>query len=290
MSIEGVWLPVITPFLNDEVDYNSYSNMIEFYISKGITGIIANGTTGESPVLSGFEFEELAHKTVELVNHRIPVYYGLGGNCTKEVVDQLKIVEKAKVDGILSVSPYYNRPDQRGIFEHFKKISESTSLPVILYNIPYRTGRNMENDTILNLAELKNIIGIKDSCGIANQSIDLLASKPEGFSVFTGEDILFLTNLVHGGDGGILASAHLFTEKFMDIFRFMKENKYKSALDEWKPLIKIIQLLFKEPNPAPLKYLLHQQNLIKSDEIRLPLVGISEGLKKELDEEIKSRR
>jgi 4-hydroxy-tetrahydrodipicolinate synthase len=193
-------------------------------------------------------------------------------------------VEKANVDGILSVSPYYNRPDQRGIFEHFKKISESTSLPVILYNIPYRTGRNMENDTILKLAELKNIVGIKDSCGIANQTIDLLASKPEGFSVFTGEDILFLTNLVHGGDGGILASAHLYTEKFMNIFRFMKENKCQSALDEWKPLIKIIQLLFKEPNPAPLKYLLQQQNLITSDEVRLPLVGISEGLKKELDE------
>lgn len=289
MNIAGVWLPVITPFLNDEVDYDSYHKLIEYYIEKGITGIIANGTTGESPVLSGTEFEELAHKTVELVNHRIPVYYGLGGNCTKEVVHQLKIVEKANVDGILSVSPYYNRPDQRGIYEHFKKISESTSLPIILYNIPYRTGRNMENETTLRLAELKNIVGIKDSCGIANQSIDLLATKPDGFSVFTGEDIMFLTNLVHGGDGGILASAHVYTEKFLNIFRYMKGNNYKTALNEWTLLVRIIQLLFKEPNPAPLKYILQRQNLIRSGAVRLPLVGISEGLKKELDEILKEK-
>jgi 4-hydroxy-tetrahydrodipicolinate synthase len=284
MNIDGVWLPVITPFRNDEIDYISYKNLIDNYIQKGINGIIANGTTGESPVLSEHEFEELAYKTAEYVNNRIPVYYGVGGYNTKKLTEQINIIEKANVQGILSVSPFYNRPDQRGIFEHFKKLSESTTLPVILYNIPYRTGRNMENETILKLAELKNIVGIKDSCGNINQTIELLGSKPNGFSVFTGEDILFYTCLAHGANGGILASAHVQTEKFIQVYELMKENDHLTALHTWNMITPIIPLLFKEPNPAPLKYILHKQKLIKSGEIRLPLLEITESLKKQIDQ------
>lgn len=284
MSIDGVWLPIITPFKNDEVDYISYKNLIEYYVQKGLSGIIANGTTGESPVLSEYEFEELAYKTVEYVNNRIPVYYGHGGNCTKKITEQIKILEKCHVQGILSVSPYYNRPDQRGIYEHFKKLSESTSLPIILYNIPYRTGRNIENETILKLAELKNIVGIKDSCGNLHQTIELLAARPSGFSILTGEDILFYTCLAHGANGGILASAHIHTEKFILIYQLMQENNHVAALKEWNQLSAIIPLLFKEPNPAPLKYILHKQKLITSDEVRLPLVEITEGLKNQINQ------
>ncbi len=284
MKVEGVWLPIITPFLNDEIDFNSYQKLIEYYIPKGITGIIANGTTGESPVLSENEFEALASKTVEFVNNRVPVYFGVGGNYTKEVVHKLKIAEKAGVEGILSVSPYYNRPDQRGIFEHFKMLSESTSLPIILYNIPYRTGRNMENETILRLSEFKNIVGIKDASGNVNQSLELLLNRPDNFSILTGEDNLFLTSLVHGADGGILASSHVYTEKFIEIYRLMKENNHQAALPIWNQLSRIIPLLFKEPNPAPLKYILNRQKLIQSGELRLPLVEISGNLKMEVNQ------
>lgn len=283
MKINGVWLPVITPFKNEDIDYASYKNLIDFYIQKGITGIIANATTGESPVISEYEFEELAYKTLEFVNGRVPVFYGLSGNCTRKMASQLRIFEKIRIEGILSASPYFNRPDQRGIYEHFKRLSESTHLPIVLYNIPYRTGRNMENETILKLAELKNIAGVKDSCGNIGQSVELLASKPANFSILTGEDIMFLTNLAHGGDGGILASAHIHTEKFLKIYSLMKENKHQETLNDWNQLARIIPLLFAEPNPAPLKYILHKQNLIASGELRLPLMEITDSLKSKID-------
>lgn len=284
MNIEGIWLPIITPFINDEVDFESYQKLIDHYIPKGISGIIANGTTGESPVLSEIEFEVLTYKTVEYTNNRVPAFVGVGGNYTREVVHKIKIAEKAGAEGILSVSPYYNRPDQRGIYEHFKMLSESTSLPIILYNIPYRTGRNMENDTILRLAELKNIVGIKDASGNINQSLELLMNRPDNFSILTGEDNLFFTSMAHGADGGILASSHIYTEKFMEIYRLMKNNDYQQALKIWNTLSKIIPLLFKEPNPSPLKYILEQQQLIKSGELRLPLVEISSNLKMEINQ------
>ncbi len=283
MKIEGVWLPVITPFVNDEIDFASYKRLIDHYIPKGISGVIANGTTGESPVLSEAEFEALAYKTVEYCNNRVPAFFGVGGNYTKEVVHKLKIAEKAGIQGVLSVSPYYNRPDQRGIYEHFRMLSENTSLPIILYNIPYRTGRNMENDTIMRLAELKNIVAIKDASGNVNQSLELLLNRPANFSILTGEDNLFMTSLAHGADGGILASSHVYTESFMEIYYLMRDNNYKLALQTWNQLARIIPLLFKEPNPAPLKYILHKQKLIQSGELRLPLVEISANLKMEID-------
>jgi len=286
MKIQGVWLPIITPFNNDCIDYTSYKNLIEHYIHQGVSGIIANATTGESPVLTEYESEELAHKTLEYVNGRIPVYYGLGGNCTREMAERVRTFEKIKIQGILSVSPYYNRPDQRGIYEHFKKISESTALPIVLYNIPYRTGRNMENETIFKLAELKNIIGIKDSCGNVNQTIELLSNRPDHFAVLTGDDLMYFTLLAHGGNGGILASAHINTEKYISIYNLMQANNYQTALKEWKELTGIIPLLFTEPNPAPLKYILQKQKLIASAELRLPLVEITENLKQQLDQYI----
>ncbi len=283
MRIEGVWLPIITPFLNDEVDYQSYGKLIDYYIGKGISGLIPLGTTGESPAVDEAEFEAIIDKTLEFVKGRIPVFVGVGGNYTKKVVKQLKVVEKYKVDGILSVCPYYNRPDQNGIYQHFREISESSDLPIIIYNIPYRTGRNIENETIHKLAGLKNIVGLKDSCGDIKQTMELLLHPPVDFSILTGEDLLFYTTLNLGGAGGILAAAHLKTEKYVAIYELVKENNHQAALEQWKQVADIIPLLFVEPNPAPVKYCLKQQGLIQSAETRLPLTEISEGLKGKLD-------
>ncbi|NLM97756.1 MAG: 4-hydroxy-tetrahydrodipicolinate synthase [Halanaerobiaceae bacterium] len=283
MKIEGVWLPVITPFYENKIDFVSYKGLIDHYIKQGISGIIPLGTTGESPVIEEDEFLELVEKTVEYVNNRVPVMIGVGGNYTRNVVRKLKLLEKYRIDGILSVSPYYNRPDQRGIYEHFRTIAENTDLNIIIYNIPYRTGRNIENETIYRLAEIKNIIGIKDSSGDIKQSMELLINKPEGFSVLTGEDILFYITLVNGGDGGILASSHLFTSDFVDVYKLVIDGEYKKAFEKWKSLYKVIPLLFKEPNPAPLKYCLKKLNLIRSLETRLPILRISNGLASELN-------
>lgn len=283
MKISGVWLPIITPFIDDSVDFDSYKKMIDYYLTKGISGIIPLGTTGESPTIEDGEFEEIVASTMELVNNRVPVYVGLGGNNTHKVIKQLKIVEKHKADGILSVCPYYNRPDQRGIYEHFLKISEATALNILVYNIPYRTGRNVENSTIYKLAELKNLVGIKDSCGDIKQTTELLLNPPKDFSILTGEDALFYTTLLLGGDGGILASSHIKTEAFVDIYNKVQANDHKTALELWKPLAKFIPLLFDEPNPAPIKYYLNKIGLISSSEVRLPLIEISDALKTKLD-------
>jgi 4-hydroxy-tetrahydrodipicolinate synthase len=278
-NLQGVWLPIITPFYHGEIDFSSYKKLIDYYTEKGITGLIPNGTTGECPTIEEYELEELLAKTAEYNNNRLPVYVGLGGNNTRKVIKQLKLIEKYGFEGILSVSPYYSRPDQTGIYEHFKAISASTTLKIIIYNIPYRTGRNIENDTLFKLAELKNIIGVKDSCGNINQTLELINNKPANFAVLTGEDVLFYVNLALGGDGGILAAAHLETEKFVQIRDLMNRNDHQAALKIWNTIESFIPLLFKEPNPAPIKYLLARQGLIKSEELRLPLTTISEQLK-----------
>lgn len=286
MKIKGVWLPIITPFNNDKIDFDGYKRMIDHYIGKGVTGILPLGTTGESPTLDDYEYESIIEKTMEYVNGRVPVIVGLGGNNTRKVIDKLKVVERNKVSGILSVCPYYNRPDQRGIFEHFRSIAESTDLDIIIYNIPYRTGRNIENSTIHRLAEIKNIIGVKDASGDFKQTSELLLSPPKDFSIMTGEDVLFYSTLVLGGDGGILASAHIKTESFIDIYNKVQENDFASALATWKTIAKIIPLLFQEPNPTPIKFCLKEIGLIQSDEARLPLMPITEELKIKLRKEL----
>ncbi|MBB2183918.1 4-hydroxy-tetrahydrodipicolinate synthase [Lachnospiraceae bacterium MD1] len=283
MQPSGVWLPIITPFQNGRIDYKSYKRMINHYVEKGISGIIPLGTTGEVPTLSDFEFEEMIEKTMEYVNGRLPVYVGVGGNYTAKVIKKIKIAEYYDIQGILSVCPYYNRPNQQGIFEHFKSIADETYLNIILYNIPYRTGVNIENETVHRLAECKNIIGIKDASGDMKQTMALLMNPPKDFSVLTGEDILFYLTLTLGGQGGILASSHLKTELFVSVYNLIKGNNQEAAFKIWKELYEFIPLLFKEPNPAPIKYCLHKNGLIGSPEVRLPLTEISEALKKQLN-------
>ncbi len=283
MAISGVFVPLITPFKNDEVDFVSYKKMIDFYLTKGIHGFVPLGTTGESPTVNEKEYEAIIEKTMEYTNNAVPVYIGLGGNNTKGLLPKLKIVEKHNVQGILSVSPYYSRPDQRGIYEHFKTISEATDLDIILYNIPYRTGRNIENSTIHKLAELKNIVAIKDACGNFSQTMDLLMNSPKDFSILTGEDAFYYSTLLLGGDGGILASAHIETESFVKIYNDIKSNDQKAALKTWEKLYKFVPMLFAEPNPTPLKYCLYKLGLIESSEVRMPLLEITDELKAKLD-------
>lgn len=284
MQISGVWLPIITPFLEDKIDYKSYRKLIDYYTSKGIDGLIPLGTTGEIPTLTDYEFEEMIEKTMEFNDNRLPVYVGVGGNCTSKVVNKVKIAEKYNIQGILSVCPYYNRPNQEGIYNHFKSIAEETKLNIVIYNIPYRTGTNIENETIHKMAEHKNIVGLKDSCGDIKQTMALLMDPPKDFSILTGEDILLYSTLTLGGQGGILASAHLQTEKFVKLYQAVQNKNLSEAFGTWQELYPFIPLLFKEPNPAPIKYALNKMGLLESPEVRLPLTQISENLKEKLNE------
>ena len=261
--------------------------MVDHYIEEGVSGIIPLATTGECPTILENEYEEVLAKTMEFSNNRVPIYVGLGGNHTSEVVKKLKVAEKNNVDGILSVAPYYSRPNQRGLYEHFKSVSEETDLDIIIYNIPYRTGTNVENETIHRLSELKNIVGVKDCSGDMKQTTDLLINPPKDFSILTGEDAYFYTTLLLGGQGGIMGSAHLRTKEFIEVYNLVKSNNHQDALKKWQSLYNMIPLLFAEPNPTPLKYSLNKLGLIESDEVRLPLVNITAELESKLNSVIK---
>jgi 4-hydroxy-tetrahydrodipicolinate synthase len=181
------------------------------------------------------------------------------------------------------VCPYYNRPSQDGLRAHFTRIAEATSREILIYNIPYRTSVNLANDTLLRLAELPNIVGVKDSSGNLAQSLELLRHRPRGFAVMTGDDATLYTMLAHGGDGGILASAHLRTERFVVVYERMRANDHHAARAVWAGLESLVPLLFREANPMPIKHALWRQGLIGSPECRLPLTRISRELADDLE-------
>ena len=199
----------------------------------------------------------------------------------------LKRLGRHRFDGIVSVCPYYNRPTQEGLVAHFTAIAQATDRPILIYNIPYRTSVNLANDTLLRLAELSNIVGVKDSSGSLAQSLDLLRRRPDGFAVMTGDDALFYTMLAHGADGGILASAHVATDRFVTVYRRMTANDHREARAIWSTLEPMVSLLFTEANPIPVKHCLWRQGLIASPECRLPLTRISPTLADGLDRALK---
>ncbi len=281
--IAGLWLPIITPFKDGAVDFKSYERLIEHYLALGVDGLFPLGTTGEAPTLDADEIDEIVERTVATVAGRVPVFVGVGGNATAKVEKELKRLESHAFAGIVSVCPYYNRPSQDGLLAHFRAIAAATDREVLIYNIPYRTAVNLSNDSLLELAEVKNIVGVKDSSGSIAQSLELLSRKPADFSVLTGEDALYFTMMANGAEGGILAASHIATERFVEVGRRFAANDVAGARAAWAPLAPLVPLLFAEANPMPIKYLLWRQGLIASPECRLPLTRISDGLAKRLD-------
>jgi len=282
-SISGIWLPLVTPFVDGRVDLASYDRLLEHYLEAGVSGFFPLGTTGESPTLDEDEMDVIVERTLAVVAGRAPVFVGIGGNATGKVVKTLARLQRQPFDGIVSVCPYYNRPSQDGLREHFAAIAAATDRPILIYNIPYRTSVNLANDTLLELAQLPNIVGVKDSCGNLGQSIDLLRRRPHGFAVMTGDDPWLYTILAHGGDGGILASSHLETARFLHVYERMVANDHLGARAAWSSLELLVPLLFREANPMPIKYCLWRQGLIASAECRLPLTRVSRELAGELD-------
>ena len=192
-----LWLPLITPFKDGAVDYASYERLVAHYVALGVDALFPLGTTGESPTLDDAEIDELVERTVATVAGRVPVFVGVGGNATAKVEKALKRLQRHAFEGIVSVCPYYNRPSQDGLLAHFRAVAAATDRGVLIYNIPYRTAVNLSNDSLIELAEVRNIVGVKDSSGSIAQSLELLARKPKGFSVLTGEDALYFLSLIH---------------------------------------------------------------------------------------------
>ena len=281
--ITGLWLPIVTPFKDGAVDFRSYERLIEHYLSLGIDGLFPLGTTGESPTLDDDEIGAVVEATIATARGRVPVFVGVGGNATAKVEKELKRLERHAFEGIVSVCPYYNRPSQDGLLAHFRAVAAATDRDVLIYNIPYRTAVNLSNESLIELAAVKNIVGVKDSSGSIAQSLELLARKPKDFSVLTGEDALYFTMMANGAEGGILAASHVMTERFVEVGRRFAANDVAGARAAWAPLAPVVPLLFAEANPMPIKHLLWRQGLIASPECRLPLTRISDTLAQRLD-------
>jgi 4-hydroxy-tetrahydrodipicolinate synthase len=258
--------------------------LVAHYRTTGIAGFVLLGTTGESPTITADEQHEVVEVVLAELDGALPVHVGLAGNDTAHVVERLAAFEGLPVDGYLLVMPYYSRPGQDGLAAHVRAVAGATGRTVILYNVPYRTGVNLANATLLSLAaELPNVRAVKDSTGDVAQSLELLRLAPEGFDVLTGEDPLFFTSLANGAAGGILASAHLATEVFVAVDELVRADRLAEARAAWRQVEGGIPLLFTEANPMPIKHCLWRQGLLASLECRLPLTSVSAGLAAQLD-------
>jgi 4-hydroxy-tetrahydrodipicolinate synthase len=223
---------------------------------------------------------------LEAAGRRIPIYLGLSGSDTRKLVKALERTGNWGMDGYLIACPYYTRPSQEGLFRHFSALADSTGKPILIYNIPYRTGVNLGNETMLRLAGRANIVGVKDCCADPAQSFDLLRQKPPHFAVLTGEDAFYYSALTQGAEGAILASAHVRTAAFAAIRNKLLSGDQSGALADWQKLADIPRLLFAEPSPGAIKHWLWRAGLIDSPEMRLPMVPVSAELADRIDSEL----
>ncbi len=264
---------LITPFKEDEsIDFEALGKLIDFQINNGIDYLVVLGTTAETPTLSETEKKQIIQFAVERVNGRVPVVLGVGGNSTKSVVEKLKNDDFTGIDAILSVAPYYNKPTQEGIYQHFKAIAQATKLPIVLYNVPGRTGVNMTAETTLRLArEFDNVVAIKEASGNITQMDDIIKNKPKDFLVISGDDGITFPLITLGAVGVISVIGNAFPKEFSKMVRLALNGDYANALQIHHRFTELIDLLFVDGNPAGVKSILHVMGYIEN-RLRLPLV------------------
>ena len=269
----GLGIALITPFTeNGAVDYDAMKRIVEYQLSNGADFLCILATTGETPCLTKQEKEDIKKYIIDLVAGRIPILMGCGGNNTSAVVDELQNGDFKGIDGILSVCPYYNKPSQEGLYQHFKAISSATSLPIVLYNVPGRTGINLKAETTVRLArECENIVAIKEASGSFEQVDEILKNKPEGFAVLSGDDSLTYPMIACGADGVISVIGNALPKEFSRMIRLEKNGEFEAAVKIHHKFTDLYSLLFVDGNPAGVKALLHEMGYIKNV-LRLPLV------------------
>ena len=273
--LTGSIVALITPMHADgSVDFERLNALIDWHIANGTDGIVAVGTTGETATLSVQEHLEVMEATIKHVNKRIPVIAGTGANNTKEAIELSKSAEQLGADYTLSVVPYYNKPSQEGMYQHFKAIAEATSIPMIVYNVPGRTVVNMSNETILRLAKLPNIVGVKEASGDVARDISLINSVPEGFAVYSGDDPTGLPFMLCGGHGVISVAANVAPKLFAQMCRAAINGDIAQAKKLNEQLIPIYNVMFCEPSPAAPKWAVAQLGLCE-EYVRLPIVSLT---------------
>ena len=277
--LKGTGVAIVTPFNEDgSIDFQSLDKTIDFLLEGGINYLVTLGTTGEAPTIDYEEKVELINFTYEKVNGRVPIVIGVGGNNTKTVVKDLVRIPLEKATAVLSVSPYYNKPSQEGIYQHYKMIAENSPKPILLYNVTARTGRNLEAVTTIRLAnEVENIGGIKEAGGNFRQITEILRRVPEDFLVTSGDDDLIIEQMALGMDGVISVAGNAFPQEMSQLVNHCLNNNFKEAKVINDKMIDAYDLMFMENNPAGIKAFMNEKGLVKNI-TRLPVVPVSSGL------------
>lgn len=287
-ELVGTGVALVTPFKDDlSVDHEALKRIVNFNIENGTDYLVISGTTGESVTITKEEKKEIIKTIVETNNGRVPMVLGIGGNNTMQVIQEINSTNLSEITAILSVSPYYSKPTQEGIYQHFKAISEVSPIPIILYNVPGRTSKNIEPATTIRLAkDLENIVAVKEAGNNVAQYLELLRDKPKDFMVISGDDDLALGIVLAGGSGVISVIGQAFPKEFSEMIRLGLQGKAKASYAFHYKLMEIISLIFSENNPAGIKRVLASLGLC-SDNVRLPLVPASNELKIKIDQFIK---
>jgi 4-hydroxy-tetrahydrodipicolinate synthase len=290
-NLQGTGVALVTPFTKDgAVDFDGLKKLIDFVISDGVNYVVTLGTTGETPTLSREEKLEIVDATFKAVSERVPVVVGIGGNNTREVLQDLEKYPLEKAAAVLSASPYYNKPSQEGIYQHYKAMASATAKPIILYNVPGRTGSNISAATTLRLAvEFENINGIKEASGNMDQCMHILRDKPQDFLVVSGDDSLALAQIACGMRGVISVAANCFPKDFSNMVNAALSDDFNAARGLNNKLLQGFDLLFAENNPAGVKAFLSQLGIIQN-QLRLPLVPVSQGLMKQAQDYLASMK
>ncbi len=275
-KFSGTGVALVTPFNSDgSIDFKSLKKIVNHVINNGVEYLVALGTTSEVPVLSESERKAIIETIIQTSSKRVPIVLGMGGNNTNALIKQIEQSSFDGIDGLLSVVPYYNKPQQQGLYQHFQAIADSSPTPVILYNVPGRTGTNMLAETTLQLAhDHSNIIAIKEASGSLSQVMEIIANKPKAFEVISGDDALTLPLMALGAKGVISVTANACTKDFTEMVRLMLNNETKAALKLHYKLLPIMETLFADGSPAGIKALLAMMNLCEN-KLRLPLVPVN---------------
>lgn len=285
-KFKGTGVALVTPFNKDmSIDTTALKRLVKEQIQGGTDFLVVQGTTGESPTLSASEKQLVLNTVLEENNGKLPVVYGVGGNNTAALTDSFKSIPNG-VDGILSVTPYYNKPTQKGMFAHYQKLAESTDLPIILYNVPGRTGVNMLPETTLALAEIKNIVAVKEASGNMEQIMEIARNRPSDFLVLSGDDAITMPLIASGIDGVISVVANSFPAQFSKMVRLSLDGNFAEARKIHFQLLPVTKMFFAEGNPGGVKIALEELGWMKPF-MRLPLVQVSDKLKAEIIIEVK---
>jgi 4-hydroxy-tetrahydrodipicolinate synthase len=277
MNFGQVLTAMVTPFdQQGEIDYIATKELINYLIANGSDGLVITGTTGESPTLTAEEKVDLFKFVVNVVDSRVPVIAGTGSNNTRASISLTKQAEDAGVDGIMLVAPYYNKPSQEGLYQHFKAIAESTSLPVMLYNIPGRSVVNMTVETIVRLSKITNIVAVKEASGNLDAMSDIISQTPSDFTLYSGDDGLTLPVLAIGGTGVVSVASHIIGNEMQEMINNFKNGNLKEAATAHRSLLPVMRALFAAPSPSPVKAALKMMG-VSVGGVRLPLVPLTDG-------------